>query len=99
MAQLRCPYCGRFFRPDPRKCGRSRQKTCGRKPCRQAHQRRKYRNWIKRHPGYEKTRKLKQRAWAKGYPDYWRLYRRNNPGYAHRDNKRLERSPELTHLC
>jgi hypothetical protein len=87
-ATFRCRYCGRFFRPDPRKRGRSRQKTCGRQACRQANERRRYAEWIKRHPGYEKTRRLKRQGWAKGYPGYWRRYRREHPEYRQRDNER-----------
>jgi hypothetical protein len=32
------------------------------------------------------------RAWAKAYPHYWRVYRRKNPRYAARDNKRRVRT-------
>ncbi len=88
MPSFRCRYCGRFFRPDPRKRGRSRQKTCGREACRRKHQRRKNAAWAKRHAGYGKSRRVKTRAWAKAYPDYWKRYRREHPEYARRDNRR-----------
>jgi hypothetical protein len=88
MASFRCRYCGRCFRPDPRKRGRSPQKTCGREACRRKHQRRKNVEWRKRHPGYGKSRCAKTRAWAKAYPDYWKRYRSEHPEYARRDNRR-----------
>jgi len=88
MAVFRCRYCGRFFRPDPRKRGRSPQKTCGRAACRRTHQRRKYQSWAKRHPDYGKSRRLKVQAWAKAHPSYWQRYRRLHREYALRDNRR-----------
>lgn len=89
MAAFRCRYCGRFFRPDPRKRGRSPQKTCGRKTCRRKHKRRSNQSWARRHPGYGKGRKLKLRAWAKVYPDYWRRYRAAHPAYQEAERRRM----------
>ena len=95
MATPRCRCCGRFFRPDPRKRGgASKQRTCGRKSCRKIQQRRKQQDWIRRHPGYGKTRRLKIRGWAKAYPDYWRRYRRKNRSYAQRDNQRRRKAKQ-----
>lgn len=88
MAAHRCRYCGRFFRPHPRKRGGSPQKTCGRDPCRRANERRRLREWIGRNPGYQASRRPKTRAWARAYPDYWRRYRRKHRDYARRDNLR-----------
>ena len=93
MTASRCRCCGRFFRPDPRKRGgASKQRTCGRRACRKTQQRRKYQDWIRRNPGYGKTRRLKVRGWAKAYPDYWRGYRRKNRSYAQRDNERRRKA-------
>ena len=88
MAANRCRVCGQYFRPDPRKRGWNKQKTCARERCRLIQQRRKYQDWIKRHPGYQASRRLKVRGWAKAYPDYWQRYRRGHPGYVERDNRR-----------
>lgn len=96
MATSRCWYCGQFFRPIPQK-GR-KQKCCGRAPCRQVHQRRKYQSWIKRHPDYRKTpdQRNKAKDWAKTYPDYWQHYRRSHPSYVRRDNRRRRQALRLT---
>jgi hypothetical protein len=88
MAANRCRVCGRYFRPDPRKRGWNKQRTCGRDSCRQEQSRRKYQDWIKRHPGYQASRRLKVRGWAAAYPNYWRQYRRGHRQYTDRDNQR-----------
>ncbi|MFA6318983.1 MAG: hypothetical protein WC943_16355 [Elusimicrobiota bacterium] len=88
MASFRCRYCGRFFRPDPRKRGKSKQKTCGSQACRRMHQKRKRQDWVKRHPGYDASRRLKIQGWSKAYPDYWQRYRRAHPDYVEQDNLR-----------
>lgn len=89
MAAHRCRPCGRFFRPDARKRGKSKQKTCGRKACRQANERRRRRDWIGRHPGYEASRRLKQRAWAQAFPGYWRRRRQRDAEYRERERHRM----------
>ncbi|MEK7413929.1 MAG: hypothetical protein AAB263_11495, partial [Planctomycetota bacterium] len=89
MAAFRCRICGRFFRPDPRKRGRSPQKTCGRVACRRQHKGRNNQSWALRHPGYGKSRKLKIRAWAKAHPDYWQRYRAGQPAYQERERQRM----------
>lgn len=89
MAPFRCRYCGRFFRPDARKRGKSKQKTCGGKACRQANERRRRRDWIGRHPGYESGRRLKQRAWAQAFPSYWRRRRDRDAEYRERERLRM----------
>ena len=92
MAANRCRVCGRYFRPDPRKRGWNKQRTCGRDSCRREQSRRKYQDWIKRHPGYQASRRLKIRGWAKAYPEYWRQYRVENPAYQERERQRLRRA-------
>lgn len=89
MAGHRCRYCGRFFRPDPHKRGKSKQKTCGRGPCRRANERRRRREWVARHPGYDAGRRLKIRAWASAYPDYWHRYRAKAGAYRERERQRM----------
>ena len=46
------------------------------------------RRWRALHPDYEAQGRAKVRAWAKAYPDYWKGYRKRNPDYVERDNKR-----------
>jgi len=85
MAQHRCDYCGRFFRPNPRAV---EQKHCGRDTCRRAHERRRLRRWRSLHLEHKKRYAPQERAWAKGFPDYWKQRRRRNPEYAARDDRR-----------
>lgn len=89
MAAHRCRPCGRFFRADARKRGKSKQKTCGRTPCRRANDRRRRRDWIGRHPGYEASRRVKQRAWAQAFPGYWRRRRQRDAEYRERERRRM----------
>jgi hypothetical protein len=89
MAAHRCRPCGRFFRPDVRKRGKSKQKTCGRTACRRANDRCRRRDWIGRHLGYEASRGLKQRSWAQAYPSYWRRRRLRDAAYRERERERM----------
>ena len=91
MAAFRCPYCGRFFRPDPRKRGLSPQRTCGGKACRRKNERRRWREWIRRNPGWAAGRRPKVRVWSKVYPDYWRRYRAKHAAYREREAARMRR--------
>jgi hypothetical protein len=91
MAVFRCRYCGRFFCPDPRKRGRSKQKTCGRQNCRRKNERRRWREWIRRSPGWTAKRQKKVRDWGTAYPHYWQRYRANSPAYREREKLRMRR--------
>jgi hypothetical protein len=81
----RCPYCGRYYRQDPRA---RVQACCGRAECQRARKRKNLRRWRSLHPGHGSRYAAKERAWAKAYPDYWRAYRAGHPNYAARDNLR-----------
>ena len=89
-AQLRCRYCGRWFRPDPR-LGK-RQVSCGSPSCRRAHTRGKVALWRRRHPEYVQAARPTIQAWAFNYPDYWKHRRKTRPEYARRDNARRRAS-------
>lgn len=41
--QRKCPYCGEYFRPNPKL--KSRQKTCGKEKCRREHRRKYQKKW------------------------------------------------------
>lgn len=88
MARPRCHCCGQFFKPYPQQG--ARQKTCGQPSCRQIRQRRKYQDWIKRHPWHRAERKTKVQGWAKAYPDYWRQYRAGHSEYQERERSRMK---------
>ena len=79
----RCPYCGRYYRQDPRA---RVQECCGRAECQRARKRRNLRRWRSLHADHGIRYAGKKRAWAKAYPDYWRFYRAGHPDYVARDN-------------
>ena len=85
MARHRCPYCKRFFRPDPRAV---MQTHCGGDLCRQAHNRKRLQHWRSLNPDHKERYAAQERAWAKAHPDYWKDRRGNNPEYAARDDRR-----------
>jgi hypothetical protein len=87
--QKRCPFCGLFFKPDPRA---QIQKCCGRPKCQRARKRQNLKRWRVLNPVHSERYEGKERAWAKAYPDYWQHYRAANPEYAARDNQRRVRS-------
>lgn len=82
MAQARCPYCGRWFKPVLHK-GR-RQVTCGAEACAAAHKRVLGRLWWAKNPERTLGRQGKKRAWAQGRA-YWDGWREDNPEYVERN--------------
>ena len=82
MAQSRCPYCGRWFRPRPRKG--PRQVTCGAETCRAAHKRALGRRWRAKNPERTLGRQGKVIAWAKDR-GYWKAYRKEHPEQTQRN--------------
>jgi hypothetical protein len=80
-----CPYCGGWYRPDPRA---DIQRCCGRPDCQRARKRQNLRRWRSLHPGHGARYQAKERAWAKAYPDYWQRYRAKHPDYVARDGQR-----------
>lgn len=85
MAQARCPYCGRWFRPELRKG--PRQVRCGGEACRAAHKRVLGRRWRVDNPERSLGRQGKVRDWANAR-DYWGGWREDNPGYVERNRER-----------
>lgn len=85
MKQKRCPYCGRWYRPNPRA---RIQRCCGDADCQKARKRQNLTRWRTLHPQHAQRYAPKQRAWAKGYPNYWQIHRRSHPDYVARDNRR-----------
>lgn len=85
MKRKRCPYCGRYYRQDPRA---HIQRCCGSPACQRARKRQNLRRWRSLHPDHGIRYAAKKRAWAKAYPDYWRAYRKARPGYVARDKRR-----------
>jgi hypothetical protein len=81
----RCPYCGQYYRQDPRA---RVQQCCGRAECQRARKRQNLRRWRSLHPDHAQRYAPKERAWAKAYPNYWRHRRKTNREYTQRDNAR-----------
>ena len=78
IQQKRCPYCGRFFRPDYR-VG-DRQKSCKDAKCRKKRKRESQMRWLAANPGYFKGRYGNTKDWRQSHPDYQRKWRRAKRG-------------------
>ena len=89
MKRKRCPYCGRYYRQDPRALV---QECCGRPECQRARKRQNLRRWRSLHPEHSERYAPKEVAWAKAYPNYWQSYRKAHPDYVARDNLRRAES-------
>lgn len=69
----RCPYCGKYFKPDKR-IG-ARQKTCAGSAC-QARRKKEYQlKWIESNPGCFADRYPSLKQWREEHPDYQRQWR------------------------
>ena len=82
MAQARCPYCGRWFKPKLRKGWR--QVTCTAEACETAHKKVLGQRWRADNPERSLGRQGKVRDWANAR-DYWEGWRKGNPEYVERN--------------
>jgi len=73
IKEKRCPYCGRYFRPDYRVGGR--QKACKEKACQARRKREAQRRWLKANHGYFNGRYEYIKQWRREHPDYQRRWR------------------------
>ena len=85
MKQKHCPYCGRWYHPNPRA---RVQKCCGRAECQRTRKRQNLTRWRILHPDHAQRYAPKERAWAKAYPNYWQVHRKTHPDYVARDKRR-----------
>ena len=86
----RCPYCGCWFRPDPR-VG-DEQKACPKKSCRKKRHDDAHAKWCKDNPDAYQGRYSNVRTWLDQHPGYLGGYRAEHPDYVKADNeKRRER--------
>ena len=90
VQKKRCPYCGCWFRPDPR-VG-DEQKACPKKSCRKKRHDDAHAKWRKDNPDAYKGRYSNVRTWLDEHPGYLDGYRDEHPDYVKADNeKRRER--------
>ena len=82
MAQARCPYCGRWFKPKLRKGWR--QVTCTAEACQTGHKEELGQRWRAKNPERTLGRQGKVRAWAQEGA-YWKGWRDANPVYVDRN--------------
>lgn len=76
----KCPWCHKWFSPHPRL--RDRQKSCGRKICKQKQKRLSQKNWQRQN----RIRFLKGLSdWGKAHRHYWKKYREEHPAYEKRN--------------
>ncbi len=74
----KCQHCGEFFVPDVR--NRTRQRVCGKQPCRKARKAQAQRQWLQRseNAGYFRGAHHVERvqSWRRAHPGYWRRRQR-----------------------
>ena len=83
LPRRRCPFCRRWFHPDPRL--KQRQKTCGRPECRQKQKRRFNQQWRTKHPDYFCGAYAHQKEIYGTRADDKRHYRQQHPDYVRRN--------------
>lgn len=84
---IRCAYCRRLFRPNPRV---KNQHYCSEKSCQRARKNRWQREKMATDPDYQANRRESQKKWLKRNRGYWRKYRSRHPDYCKR-NRLLQR--------
>lgn len=93
-ARMRCRFCCRRFRPNPR--AGARQYACSDKSCQRQRKRANQDAWLAANPGYFEGRSAKLRAWREAHPGYSTQYRRTHPEaaerHAARERQRRERA-------
>ena len=75
-----CQHCGEFFVPDAR--NRTRQRVCGKPPCRKARKAQTQRRWRQRPDNADYFRGShhveRVQAWRRAHPGYWRRGRKGS---------------------
>ena len=69
----RCPYCGKFFKPDNRT--KDWQISCKSKKCQMKRKKEAQGTWLVDNPGYFTERYAYIKQWRKRNPDYQRRWR------------------------
>ena len=87
MKRRRCLKCKEWFTPR-RRARKIQQRHCSKTDCQEQRKAENKKDWWRRNPDYDQSRKAKIQDWAKAYPDYWRRYRASHPEYVRKDNRR-----------
>lgn len=66
-----CPFCGRFFTPNPR-CGNREQVCCGRAPCRRKYKRLWRQQKYAEDEAFREKEKRRVSEWREEHPEYWK---------------------------
>jgi len=90
MRGKRCPYCQKFFIPNPKV--RKRRKTCGHPSCQKALNKDNSARWRQQHPDCCRDDYPRVKAWLDCHPGYLKRYRETHPEYVrkNREAKRLQ---------
>ena len=83
LPRRRCPFCRRWYRPNPRL--NRRQQTCGRAECRRQQKQKSNREWRAKNPDYFRGVYPHQKEKYGTRADYMRLYRQQHPDYVRRN--------------
>jgi hypothetical protein len=83
LPRRRCPFCRRWYRPNPRL--NRRQQTCGRAECRRQQKQKSNREWRAKNPDYFRDVYPHQKEKYGTRADYMRHYRQQHPDYVRRN--------------
>jgi hypothetical protein len=83
LLRRRCPFCLRWYHPDPRL--KQRQKTCGRPGCRHQQKQKSNQQWRSKNPDYFRYAYPHQKEKYGTRADYMRVYRQQHPDYVRRN--------------
>jgi hypothetical protein len=83
LPRRRCPFCRRWYHPDPRL--KRRQKTCGQPGCRHQQKQKANQQWRSKNPDYFRDAYPHQKEKYGTRADYMRLYRQQHPDYVRRN--------------
>ena len=71
--QHRCPYCGKFFKPDHRT--KDWQISCRSKECQRMRKKASQRKWLQENPDYFTGRYCYIKEWRKSHSHYQQIWR------------------------
>ena len=98
MRGKRCPYCHKFFLPNPKV--RQRQRTCGRPSCQKTLKGERNARWREENQDCCRGDYPRVKVWLDCHPGYLQCYRQSHPAYVeeNRHAQRFRDRREKLHL-
>jgi hypothetical protein len=89
--RVRCLYCRRLFRPDPRCCS---PRACPDPACQRRRRNASHKRWRDADPEVLADRRQASREWRRTHSGWMQEYRREHPEYVER-NRQMQRKRRL----